>query len=162
MNRIVLGMLAVAVIVLSRFATGDSAMTNTPPAFSADDESAVRALVNEFANTWNQHDMKAMHELDTENVEWMLREQVGTQSGDHGMSHEWTMKFVEHRVADHRIFQSEFGESFPKRLQELLGFLSVFETDHQVVGITDGNRVSRSHLPAPGFDPSLSRQLDGV
>jgi uncharacterized protein (TIGR02246 family) len=71
MNRIVLAMLAVAVIVLSGFSTRDSAMTNTPPAFSTDDESAVRALVNEFANTWNRHDMKAMHELDTEDVEWI-------------------------------------------------------------------------------------------
>ena len=44
-------------------------MTITPPAFGADDESAVRAIVNEFANTWNRHDMKAMHELDTEDVE---------------------------------------------------------------------------------------------
>ena len=69
MNRIVLAMLAV--IALSGCTTRDSAMTNTPPAFSAEDESAVRALVNEFANTWNQHDMKAMHELDTEDVEWM-------------------------------------------------------------------------------------------
>ena len=69
MNRIVLAMLAV--IALSGFTTRDSAMTNTPPAFSADDESAVRALVNEFANTWNRHDMKAMHELDTEDVEWI-------------------------------------------------------------------------------------------
>jgi hypothetical protein len=46
-------------------------MTRTPPAFSADDESAVRALVNEFANTWNRHDMKGMHELDTEDVDWI-------------------------------------------------------------------------------------------
>jgi uncharacterized protein (TIGR02246 family) len=69
MNRIVLAMLAV--IALSGCTTRDSAMTNTPPAFSADDESAVRALVNEFANTWNRHDMKAMHELDTEDVEWI-------------------------------------------------------------------------------------------
>ena len=44
---------------------------HTAPAFSADDESAVRALVNEFANTWNRHDMKAMHELDTDDVEWI-------------------------------------------------------------------------------------------
>jgi len=71
MNRIALAMFAVAVIVLSGFVTGDSARANTPPAFSADDESAVRALVNEFANTWNQHDMKAMHELDTEDVGWI-------------------------------------------------------------------------------------------
>ena len=69
MNRTVLAMLAV--IALSGCTTRHSAMTNTPPAFSADDESAVRALVNEFANTWNRHDMKAMHELDTEDVEWI-------------------------------------------------------------------------------------------
>jgi uncharacterized protein (TIGR02246 family) len=69
MNRIVLAMLAV--IALSGCTTRDSAMTNTQPAFSADDESAVRALVNEFANTWTRHDMKAMHELDTEDVEWI-------------------------------------------------------------------------------------------
>ena len=70
MNRTILAMLAVAVIVLLGFTTRDSAMTNAPE-FSADDESAVRALVNEFANTWNRHDMKAMHELDTEDVEWI-------------------------------------------------------------------------------------------
>jgi len=69
MNRTVLAMLAV--IALSGCTTRDSVMTNTPPAFSADDESAVRALVNEFANTWNRHNMKAMHELDTEDVEWI-------------------------------------------------------------------------------------------
>ncbi len=31
----------------------------------------MQALVNEFANTWNRHDMKAMHDLDTEDVEWI-------------------------------------------------------------------------------------------
>src|SRR3954447_9245620 len=69
MNRTVLAMLAV--ISLSGCSARDSAMTNTPPAFSADDESAVRALVNGFANAWNQHDMNAMHNLDTEDVEWI-------------------------------------------------------------------------------------------
>jgi hypothetical protein len=29
----------------------------------------VRSVVKEFANTWNRHDMKAMHELDTDDVE---------------------------------------------------------------------------------------------
>jgi uncharacterized protein (TIGR02246 family) len=61
----------VALIALSGCTARDSATTNTPPAFSAEDESAVRALVNEFANTWNRHDMKGMHELDTEDVEWI-------------------------------------------------------------------------------------------
>ena len=35
------------------------------------DESAVRAVVSEFASTWNRHDMVRMHELDTEDVEWI-------------------------------------------------------------------------------------------
>ena len=70
MNRIALAM--VVVIALSGCTTQDSGMTSTPPpAFSADDESAVRTIVSEFANTWNRHDMKAMHELDTEDVEWI-------------------------------------------------------------------------------------------
>ena len=68
MNRTLVAMFAV--IALSGCTTRDS-VTNTPPAFSADDESAIRAIVNEFANTWNRHDMKAMHELDTEDVEWI-------------------------------------------------------------------------------------------
>ena len=46
-------------------------MTSTPTALTTEDESAVRALVDEFANTWNRHDMKAMHELDTDDVEWI-------------------------------------------------------------------------------------------
>ena len=69
MIRTVLAMLAVT--ALSGCGTRDSAATTAPPAFSAEDESAVRALVNEFANTWNRHDMKAMHELNTEDVEWI-------------------------------------------------------------------------------------------
>jgi uncharacterized protein (TIGR02246 family) len=69
MNRIVLAVLAA--IALSGCTARDSAMTTTPRALVADDESAVRALVYEFANTWNRHDMGAMHELDTEDVEWI-------------------------------------------------------------------------------------------
>jgi uncharacterized protein (TIGR02246 family) len=69
MIRTILAMLAV--ISLSGVAIQASVMMNTPPALSAADELAVRALVNEFANTWNRHDMKAMHELDIEDVEWI-------------------------------------------------------------------------------------------
>src|SRR5260221_14400641 len=69
MRRTVLAMLAV--IALSGWTIRDSAMTNKPQAFSAEGESAVRALVNEFSNTWNRHDMKAMQDLDTEDVEWI-------------------------------------------------------------------------------------------
>ena len=69
MNRTVLAVLAV--IALSGCMARHSAMTTTPRALVADDESAVRALVDEFANTWNRHDMGAMHELDTDDVEWI-------------------------------------------------------------------------------------------
>ncbi len=69
MNRLVFAL--VALLALSGCSIRNSATTKTPPAFSAADESAVRALVNEFANTWTRHDMKAMHALDTEDVEWI-------------------------------------------------------------------------------------------
>ncbi len=74
MDRAIMAMLAVLALsgcTTRESATGDSAMTSAPAAFSVADESAVRALVNEFANTWNRHDMNAMHELDTEDVEWI-------------------------------------------------------------------------------------------
>jgi hypothetical protein len=52
-------------------------------------------------------------------------------------------------------FQAELGESFPKRFQESLGYYSVFEDDHQVIGVADDNHISRSHFPAPGLDPQV-------
>ena len=42
-----------------------------PLSFSSADESAVRTVVSEYANTWNRHDMKGMHDLNTEDVEWI-------------------------------------------------------------------------------------------
>lgn len=71
MNRIVLAMLVPAAIVLLGFTTQDSAKTNAPQVFNAADEAAVRGVLNDFVNSWNQHDMKAMHDLDTEDVEWI-------------------------------------------------------------------------------------------
>ena len=35
------------------------------------DETAIREVVAKFASTWNRHDMVGMHELDTEDVEWI-------------------------------------------------------------------------------------------
>ena len=71
MNRMALAMLAGVVLVTTGFATRHSATGNTPAALGADDEAAVRAVVNEFADSWNRHDMKAMHAVDTEDVEWI-------------------------------------------------------------------------------------------
>ena len=69
MNRTILAM--VAAIVLSGCGNADSAKTTRTAAFGADDDAAVRRLVDGFAKTWNQHDMNAMHELDTDDVEWI-------------------------------------------------------------------------------------------
>jgi uncharacterized protein (TIGR02246 family) len=69
MKRTVSAMLAAA--ALSGSCVVNTEPTTTTSAFSPADEAAVRTLVNEFANTWNQHDMKAMHDLDTDDVEWI-------------------------------------------------------------------------------------------
>ena len=71
MNRIVLATLALALAVPSAMAQQSPANATPPPALSAEDETAVRGLVNGFADAWNHHDMKAMHDLDTDDVEWV-------------------------------------------------------------------------------------------
>jgi len=48
-----------------------SESVQTPVALSSQDEAAVRAMVAEFANTWNRHDMKGMHALDSQDVQWI-------------------------------------------------------------------------------------------
>lgn len=65
--------MTIAVIGLIGCATTppSSESTNRTAQFTAADESAVRAIVLEFAKTWNRHDMKAMHELNTADVEWI-------------------------------------------------------------------------------------------
>ena len=42
-----------------------------PEVLSTQDEAAVRGIVAEFNKTWNSHDMKAMHALNTDDVEWI-------------------------------------------------------------------------------------------
>ena len=45
--------------------------SQSPTTACADEESAVRMVVSAFADSWNRHDMKAMHDLNTEDVEWI-------------------------------------------------------------------------------------------
>jgi uncharacterized protein (TIGR02246 family) len=65
--------IAMALGLLACAKTGEIGMSIGPksPALASEDEKRVRAVVAEFANTWNRHDMKAMHELDTDDVEWI-------------------------------------------------------------------------------------------
>lgn len=71
MHRIVFAILALALAVPSAAAQQPRTSTTLPPALNADDETAVLGLVNGFADAWNRHDMKAMHDLDTDDVEWV-------------------------------------------------------------------------------------------
>ncbi len=63
----------VAIVLLGCTQTEGSTMgTGTQAgALAPEDEASVRKVVSEFANTWNRHDMKAMHELNAEGVEWI-------------------------------------------------------------------------------------------
>lgn len=69
MKRFVLAVFVAA--ALSGCSTAGSQTTTPPPVLSAQDEAAVRSLVIAFADAWSRHDMKAMHDLDTEDVEWI-------------------------------------------------------------------------------------------
>jgi len=71
MQRIVFAILTLALTVPSAAAQQPHTNTTLPRSLGADDETAVRGLVNGFADAWNRHDMKAMHDLDTEDVEWV-------------------------------------------------------------------------------------------
>ena len=69
MNRITLVALTFAVLVFAGFAARNNERHDT--SLSAGDETAVKTVLNQFADSWNRHDMKAMHDLDTDDVEWI-------------------------------------------------------------------------------------------
>ena len=74
MNRVTLVAVSLAAFVgLAVHDTIHSAETDAQKtaALSSQDEAAVRGVVAQFAKTWNKHDMKAMHELNTDDVEWI-------------------------------------------------------------------------------------------
>lgn len=45
--------------------------TQSSKTLSAADDASIRGVVAAFANSWNHHDMDAMHVIDTEDVEWI-------------------------------------------------------------------------------------------
>lgn len=52
-------------------ASGSDAALFRPFSLSNPDRAAIVANVNTFADSWNRHDMKAMHDLDTPDVDWI-------------------------------------------------------------------------------------------
>ncbi len=76
LHLVVTATLAGAVVVLGVLLwragrTSGAPSTHAAAPLTADDETSVQAVVSEFASTWNRHDMKAMHELNTGDVEWV-------------------------------------------------------------------------------------------
>jgi uncharacterized protein (TIGR02246 family) len=70
-KRTILASLALALTTIPEVAQPPSMKTSAPPALSAEDQTTARRLVDAFADAWNRHDMQAMHELDTDDVEWV-------------------------------------------------------------------------------------------
>lgn len=52
-------------------ASGSDAAISRAFSLSDSDRAAVVANVNAFADSWNRHDMNAMHDLDTPDVDWI-------------------------------------------------------------------------------------------
>jgi uncharacterized protein (TIGR02246 family) len=69
----VLAIMLVAFVALVGCATtqAPNASAPMPERLSSQDDAEVRAIVAQFANTWNRHDMKEMHELDSEDAQWI-------------------------------------------------------------------------------------------
>ena len=66
MNRTI-----IALLFLAAFAADTPNSAAQSHALAGNEEAAIRAVVAEFAKSWNRHDMKAMHELNTNDVEWI-------------------------------------------------------------------------------------------
>lgn len=64
-------LVAVAGLVGCTTTPRPSASTAASVVFSPEDQTVVRATLAELANTWNNHDMKGMHELFTEDAIWI-------------------------------------------------------------------------------------------
>ena len=71
MNRILLNVFALIAVMGCAACKSGSGDTLQPATFTTQDEAAVRTRVSEFANTWNRHDMKAMHVLNVDDVQWV-------------------------------------------------------------------------------------------
>lgn len=62
---------AVLIAAVSRGQTREPVDSGAPIKLSDADQSAAKTVVAEFAKTWNRHDMKAMHALNTDEVHWI-------------------------------------------------------------------------------------------
>ena len=72
LTLLVVALLALAGLVGCTTTSRPNASAGTDAVVSPQDEAAVRATLAEVANTWNHHDMKAMRELLTEDVQWII------------------------------------------------------------------------------------------
>ena len=66
-----LGLGALATFMSTKAADSGPLPTQSSRTLSAADDASIRGVVSAFANSWEHHDMDAMHAIDAEDVEWV-------------------------------------------------------------------------------------------
>ena len=68
---LLLGLGTLATLMNTKAADSGSRTKESSRTLSAADDASIRGVVSAFANSWEHHDMDAMHALDAEDVEWV-------------------------------------------------------------------------------------------
>jgi len=66
-----LGLGILVTLMNTKAADSGPLSTRSSRTLSAADDASIRDVVSAFANSWEHHDMDAMHALDAEDVEWV-------------------------------------------------------------------------------------------
>ena len=66
-----LGLGGLVILMSTKSADSDPVPAQSSRTLTAADDASIRSLVSAFANSWEHHDMDAMHAIDAEDVEWV-------------------------------------------------------------------------------------------
>ena len=66
-----LGLGGLVILMSTKSADSDPVPAQSSRTLTAADDASIRGLVSAFANSWEHHDMDAMHAIDAEDVEWV-------------------------------------------------------------------------------------------
>ncbi|MEO6280643.1 SgcJ/EcaC family oxidoreductase [Roseateles sp.] len=104
MIRNALALCAALLLSISPAHAVDAKLANPP--LSAADEGAVKALTGSFVDAWNRHDMKALHDIDTDDVQWL-----------NVVGHSWVGKTTVYR--GHSAFHKRIASHSTVRIEQL-------------------------------------------
>ena len=71
LTGLLLGLGGLTIFMTTKSADSDPLPAQSSRALSAADDASIRGVVSAFANSWEHHDMDAMHAIDAEDVEWV-------------------------------------------------------------------------------------------